>query len=341
MGLLTSLYKLSEVPSDQFNNNYRLYDVYSEDVIYAHRTFTIQRTNYELDGLEEKDIHSVYWNFGDPFSKNNEEIRYDLNDTTHLYTRNGIYNVDCVINAGPYTIHINTKVSVLLRTVKYKSDFVSAAEYFEVNINCYDPQALIMYQYDTHPGVSNWLQYFIPFKVEPDCSYYRYKIKLSTGEDMGINTKSFRPVKLKIFDVYTPTATADIDGDIVVTEYTTAGLPTYTGTWDQVNDFVYDNMSKAVKIAFYLGDNDDLLDPSLSDSGITVLYRLESQGGSDSDMYEYTDHIIIPRNDVLYYQFLDTSGEITYLTAMLIYNFNIKEGVEHDIATLNSYVYNY
>lgn len=334
--LLNTLYNIIEIPVSAYEPNIDNFPLQSPVNI----TFDIQ-----ADGFDIKNIHSVYWHFGDPFAPNNKDInqtiKYDLSGTSHNYTQNGIYDVNCIINASTYTVHLKNKVVISSANLNIFCDLnyfdlIETNDSYIAELKCLDPLALIYYKKISD---TEWIQYTEPITGSADEQFLLYQAFFSNRTNTIVYAQ---PISLKIdiqlLDVFDPIASSLIPDnygniDTVVTAYTSAGENIFSTSVTSSEDIIY--LDKATKIRFI--NNTEFGIQDMLYSNIKIRYRLQSGGGLD--MFDYTDHLIIKETDILYWQIIYESTIGIIYGDINITNFIIDKGVEKDIVGLNQKVY--
>lgn len=334
--LLNTLYNITEIPVSAYEPNKNNFPLESP----VNVTFTIQADDFDI-----KDVHSVYWHFGDPFAPNSQDIsqtiKYDLSGTSHNYTQNGIYEVNCIINASTYTVHLKRKVVISSYNVNIYCelsyfDIETTEDSYSVQLKCLDPLALIYYKKISD---QEWTQYTEPVTGSSEEEYLLYQAFFSDGTNTIVYAQ---PISLKIavelLDIFEPSASASIADnygniDTVYTAYTSAGDNLYSSASSAENNNIY--LDTATKIRFVNTSVSGLSD--MLYSNIQIKYRLESGGGVD--MFDYTDHIIIKETDTLYWQIVYQSTIGMIYGNINIIHFVIDKGIDKDIIGLNQHIY--
>lgn len=334
--LLNTLYNIMEIPVSAYESNIVNFPLESP----VNVTFDIQ-----ADGFDIKDIHSVYWHFGDPFAPNSQDIsqtiKYDLTGTSHNYTQNGIYEVNCIINASTYTVHLKRKIAISSSNLNIFCDlnYFSLEEpedSYTAELKYLDPLALIYYKKISD---TEWTQYSEPVTGSAEEQFLLYQAFFSDGTNTIIYAQ---PISLKIgiesLDIFDPTTSVLIPDnygniDTVYTEYTSGGQTQFSSSLTATDNAIY--LDKATKIRFVnttVSGSQDMLY-----SNIKIRYRFQSGGGSD--MFDYTDHIIVKESDILYWQIVYESTIGMVYGDINITNIIIDKGVDKDIIGLNQKVY--
>ena len=334
--LLNTLYNITEIPISAYEHNIVDFPLSSPINV----TFDIQADNFDI-----KDIHSVYWHFGDPFAPNtqdiNQTIKYDLTGTSHNYTQNGIYEVNCIINASTYTVHLKRKVTISSSNINIFCDLnyftlEETDDSYIAELKCLDPLALIYYK---KINDTEWTQYTEPVSGGADEQFLLYRAFFSDGTNTIVYAQ---PISLKIsiepLDVFDPTDSillTDNYGnvDTVYTSYTSGGETIFSTSSSATGNTIY--LDKATKIRFVnntVSGSQDMLY-----SNISIKYRFQSGGGTD--MFDYTDHLIVKQSDTLYWQIVYESIIGIVYGDINITNFIIDIGVDKDIVGLNQKIY--
>lgn len=338
MSDITTLYNIMQIPASAYDPNKTAFPI--DEPISINFSLT-------SDGFDAKDIYSVYWDFGDPYAENDnikQIIKYDLGDVSHIYSQNGMYDVNCIINTSTYTVHLVKKVSVISTGVPFYIDPISIVDdNYIATLHNYDPQAITYY---IGPTDDAWLQYSNSVTGAADDAYIGFYTVFSDGtETIHYAQPISDKIRIDLLNVFDPTASAtfytetDEQYDTIYTSYTSAGSNTYSseivsaGVADE-----YYHLNQSVKIRFVndkIGESIDLL--NLGVSGTYILYRLASGGGTR--MFKYTKHFNIKTNDILYWQIVYETADGVVYSSIQSTQFIINQGVDSDIVGFSQQVY--
>lgn len=77
---------------------------------------TIKYFSFDFDNIskENNNATTIFWNFGDPYSTENEIIKSKVSNSmiSHVYTYSGTYKVTCIANVGGVPYHLEQFVTI-------------------------------------------------------------------------------------------------------------------------------------------------------------------------------------------------------------------------------------
>jgi hypothetical protein len=261
MELIQTLYNIIQIPASadtgypQYDTN-KIHFKLPTDIKTVKVDFNLLLTNFDV-----KDIHSVYWHFGDPYAVNdnvNQTTKQNLTGTSHNYTQNGMYDLNCIINTSTYTVHLNKKVSICLNNPKFYAFPIIKPEDFPnnyfMNLYCYDPQALIYY---TNNELS-WTQYTSTVSGNATDIAFLYYAKYSDGTQSIVYAEPISDkIEVDLLDVYSPTLyhtyiiPSEIEPVTIPVAWSSSEVHLYSSGITAVGVSGQDyNLEKAVKIRF-------------------------------------------------------------------------------------------
>lgn len=338
MSTIESLYNIVQIPAESYDSNKIYFPIDNPVTI-----------NFSLsaEGFDAKDIYSVYWHFGDPYAENdntNQIIKYDLSDVSHIYSQNGMYDLNCIISTSTYTVHLTKKVSIITTGVPFYINPIQTNDgSYIATLNNYDPQAITYY---ISPTDLNWNQYSTSVTGDANDAYIAFYTVFSDGEESVHYAQPISDnIKIELLNVYDASASATIHTDTddqydtIYTAYTTAGSIPYSSIIVSATSAdEYYHLNQSVKIRFINDKPDgstDLLNPDVS--GSYILYRLLSGGGTR--MFRYTKHFNIKNNDILFWQIVYETSAGTAYSSIRSTQFIIDTGISSDIVGYSQQVY--
>jgi len=145
MSLLNQIYKFSEPTTATMKSS-----------LYFPLQAPVKKLNsIEFDFFNEEVDISALWNFGDPFSNNNEFVSGSVLDIVpHTYKYAGNYEINCVANIDGTVKHITANLIIVPdtgdRIISSKPEgiytvFVYNNFQFNIDLYCYDHTATIYY----------------------------------------------------------------------------------------------------------------------------------------------------------------------------------------------------
>lgn len=143
MSILSDVYKIPDASVEQFDSRFLLSVPYSKQF-----TFDIDSITSE----SSKDV-TIFWNFGDPFSSDNEVILNNIIDgtATHTFNHAGIYKLNTIANIDGILFHVESEFEALPNTnMQYVVTSPSPIGYYASPITAslysYDLKAKIYYK---------------------------------------------------------------------------------------------------------------------------------------------------------------------------------------------------
>lgn len=103
MSLLTEIYKITEPTTADIPNSALL-------LFPLNKFFSLDLNNISINDNNG----SILWNFGDPFSIENEIYQTQITNasTTHVYTHSGTYKLNVIVNLNGTLFHITKDVII-------------------------------------------------------------------------------------------------------------------------------------------------------------------------------------------------------------------------------------